>query len=111
LKDNENRPLTNSPRHGLKARASVAGPTARSFISLEALYLSSRNTLASRLPPRTLVIATMTQPIGRSFELLGTVRNLFDVQYADPASDQHLQDSIPQNGRTFRIGLQWKLPW
>ena len=47
--------------------------------------------------------------MGRSFELSGTLHNLFNEQYADPASDQHLQDSIPQNGRTFRIGLQWKL--
>ena len=47
--------------------------------------------------------------MGRSFELVGTVRNLFSDPFSDPASDQHLQDSIPQNGRTFRIGLRWKL--
>jgi outer membrane receptor for ferrienterochelin and colicins len=28
---------------------------------------------------------------------------------SDPASDEHLVDSIEQNGRTFRIGLRWKL--
>jgi outer membrane receptor for ferrienterochelin and colicins len=109
VKDDGNTPLTNSPLHMLKARASVAGPTARSFISLEALYLSSRKTLAGRLPPRALATVTMTQPIGRSFELVGSVRNLLDARYADPASEQHRQDSIPQNGRTIRIGLQWKL--
>jgi outer membrane receptor protein involved in Fe transport len=52
---------------------------------------------------------TMIQPMRRSFELAGTVSNLFNEQDADPASDQHLQDSIPQNGRTFRISLRWKL--
>ena len=94
----------------LKARVSVHGPTDQSSISVEALHLSSRTTLAGNILPRaTLANVTMVQPIGRSFELSGTVRNLFNEQYADPASDQHVQDSIPQNGRTFRIGLRWKL--
>ena len=62
-----------------------------------------------RLPPATLATVTMIQPIGRSFELFGTVRNLFNEQYSDPASDQNLQDSLPQNGRTVRVGLRLKL--
>ncbi len=103
--------LTNSPRHMLKARVSVNGPTDRSSIAGEALYFSSRTTLAGNtLSSATLVNLTMIQPIGRSFEVVGTVRNLFNEQYADPVSDLHLQDSIPQNGRTFLIGLRWKGP-
>ena len=102
--------LINSPRHILKARVSVRGPTNQSFISFEALHLSNRTTLAGHsLPSRILASVTMSQPMGRSFELVGTVRNLFSDPFSDPASDQHLQDSIPQNGRTFRIGLRWKL--
>jgi outer membrane receptor for ferrienterochelin and colicins len=96
--------------HMLKARVSVAGPIDQSFISVEALHLSSRTTLAGhRLPSATLATVTMIQPVGRSFELSGTVRNLFNEQYADPASSNHVQDSISQNGRTVRIGLRWKL--
>jgi len=88
----------------------VHGPTDQSFISVEALHLSSRTTLAGHsLPSRILASVTMSQPMGRSFELVGTVRNLFNVPFSDPASDQHLQDSIPQNARTFRIGLHWRL--
>jgi outer membrane receptor protein involved in Fe transport len=48
--------------------------------------------------------------VGPNFDLVGTVRNLFDLTYAVPASDEHLQDTIPQNGRTFRVGLRVKLP-
>ena len=43
--------LINSPRHMLKARVSVQGPTAQSFISVEALHLSSRTTLAGHSLP------------------------------------------------------------
>jgi iron complex outermembrane receptor protein len=101
--------LTNSPRHMLKARASVHGPTAQSFISLEALHVSRRTTLAGNsLPSATLANLTMIQPIGRSFELSATLRNLFNEQYSDPASNQNVQDSIAQNGRTVRVSLRWK---
>jgi len=52
----------------------------------------------------------VVKPIGRTFEIFGTVRNLFDVDYSVPASQEHVQDTIPQNGRTFRVGLRVKLP-
>ena len=61
------------------------------------------------MSPVALVNFTMVQPLGASWELFGAVRNIFDAQYADPASNGHRQDSIPQNGRTARIGLRWKV--
>jgi hypothetical protein len=73
------------------------------------LNISSRTTFGgSILPPATLANITVIQPAGRDFAIVGTVRSLFDRPYADPAAAAHLQDSIPQNGRTFRIGLRWK---
>lgn len=102
--------LPNSPRHLVKARISVPGPTRRSILSAEAQYMSSRETLGGfRVSPVALVNFTMVQPLGVSWELFGAVRNIFDSQYADPGSSGHLQDSIPQNGRTARIGLRWKV--
>jgi iron complex outermembrane receptor protein len=102
--------LPNSPRHIAKARLSVPGPTTRSFISVEGQYLSSRSTFAgSKVSAAAVVNLTMVQPLGRSAELYGSVRNIFDAQYSDPVSTQHLQDSILQNGRTARIGLRWTL--
>ena len=52
---------------------------------------------------------TIIVPVGTAFELLGNAVNLFDVQYADPASNSLRQDVIAQNGRTLRVGLRWKL--
>jgi iron complex outermembrane receptor protein len=102
--------LINSPHHMLKARVSLPGPTIHSSLTIEVQNLSSRTTLAgSILPAATLANVTLIQPAGRFFELVGTVRNLFGEQYADPGSSAHLQDSLPQNGRTFRVGLRWKL--
>jgi iron complex outermembrane receptor protein len=110
--------LPNSPRHVAKGRISLPGPAARSFVSFEAQYLSSRATLprpnlggfvfATRVPHAATVNVTVVQPLGRDWELTGGLRNLFDAKYADPVSDQHVQAAIQQNGRTARIGLTWK---
>ena len=103
--------LPNSPRHVAKLRIGVPGPIDRSFVSVEGQYLSNRGTLSgASVSAAATADVTMIQPLGRSWELSGGVRNIFNVQYSDPVSTQHLHDSIPQNGRTARIGLRWE-PW
>ena len=62
----------------------------------------------ARWPRSATLNVTLVQPLGRAWELSGGVRNLFDTKYADPVSDQHVQEAIEQNGRTARIGLTWK---
>ncbi|MFN2444596.1 MAG: TonB-dependent receptor plug domain-containing protein [Vicinamibacterales bacterium] len=102
--------LINSPRHTAKLRMSVPGKTDRSSAAVEMLLLGSRETLAGNiLDPVVTTNVTLIEPLGRSLALVGGIRNLFNQQYADPASDQHVQDSIPQNGRTFRVGVRWNL--
>ena len=51
--------LTNSPRHMLKTRVSVDGPTPHSSIALELLYLSSRTTLADNTLPASALSGTV----------------------------------------------------
>jgi outer membrane receptor for ferrienterochelin and colicins len=106
-----NLPLPNSPRHVAKARISLPGPTSRSFVSIEGQYLSSRTTLTgSRVSGNATLNVHVVQPLGRYFELFGGAQNLFGHEYLDPVSGQHKQEAIAQNGRTARIGLNWK-PW
>jgi outer membrane receptor protein involved in Fe transport len=102
--------LVNSPGQMAKMRLSLPGPSAGSSLALELLSMSSRQTIAgNRLAPSTTANITVLAPIRHGVELVGTIRNLFDVQYADPASESNRQDSIPQDGRTLRIGLRWTL--
>jgi iron complex outermembrane receptor protein len=102
--------LPNSPRHIVKTRLSVPGPVEQSFVSIEGQYLSTRKTLYdSRVGKAATVNLNLVQPIGHSWELYAGVRNIFDSEYLDPASSTHRQEAIPQNGRTFRFGLQLKL--
>jgi iron complex outermembrane receptor protein len=105
------RSLTNSPRHIAKVRLSVPGPTKRSFASVEWQYLSRRATRGGdSVAPQAIANVTVIQPLRRSLQLHFGARNLFNQPYADPASEEHLQNSIGQNGRTLRIGVQWT-PW
>jgi outer membrane receptor protein involved in Fe transport len=112
--------LPNSPHHVAKARISLPGPTPRSFVSVEGQFLSSRTTLTRKdredgykFAPSVSGAATLNvhviQPLGRSWELSGGIRNIFNNEYLDPVSGQHEQEAIAQNGRTARIGLTWKL--
>ena len=104
--------LPNSPRHIAKARISLPGPT-RSVVRVRGGTVSQQPRHACRRAngrqAAATVNVTMIQPLGRSWELFGGVRNIFDAEYSDPVSGQHRQDAIPQNGRTARIGLRWKL--
>jgi outer membrane receptor protein involved in Fe transport len=90
----------------LKARG-VDGPTPTVLVAAE-VRISSRRRSPRHASPVPLVNFTMIQPIGHAFELFGTIRNLFNEQYADPVSGQNLQDTIPQNGLTFRVGVRLK---
>ncbi|HTV00823.1 MAG TPA: TonB-dependent receptor [Luteitalea sp.] len=102
--------LPNSPRHMVKARLSIPGYGAGAFVAVESVYVGDRRSLADvNVPGAMTMHLTVTQPLSRSWALVGTVRNLFDVDYSDPASSAHRQDVIPQNGRTARIGLRWTI--
>ena len=102
--------LVNSPRQMLKGRVSAPLFGTGSSVALELLGIGSRQTLAGNTLAATgTANVTVTKSLGQNFELIGTVRNLFDADYAVPASDSYLQDSIPQNGRTFRVGLRVKV--
>jgi outer membrane receptor for ferrienterochelin and colicins len=106
--DDARTPAINSPAHMAKLRFSAPGPFERSIGSFEVQYLSARHTLADTTVAAAVVAnATASIQLTRSFELLATVRNLFDQQYSDPASTEHLLDVIQQNGRTARISLRW----
>ena len=103
--------LTNSPKQMGKARVSAPLFGPGSSVAVEVLGIGRRQTVAGNtLGAATTANVTIIKPLGPSLELVGSVRNLFGLDYAVPASSEHVQDSIPQNGRTFRVGLKLRLP-
>lgn len=44
----------------------------------------------------------------KNLEASASIHNLFDKKYGFPGGPEHLQDTIPQDGRTFRLKLTYR---
>jgi outer membrane receptor for ferrienterochelin and colicins len=115
--------LPDSPNQVAKFNLSVPLVNNKIFGSLEVLYTSSRQTLhnttdASGQPLTVqgqeaagfgLVNFTLfSQNLIQNLEFSGSVYNLLNRSYGDPATRFHRQDNIPQDGRTFRVKVTYR---
>jgi iron complex outermembrane receptor protein len=109
-----------STEHLLKLNLSVPVIREKLFASLEFQYVSSRHTVytdqntAATLPGvdtpgfPTLNFTLFSKEIVKNLEVSASVYNLLDQSYSDPATQGHLQDQIPQDGRSFRLKLAYR---
>ncbi|HET9641816.1 MAG TPA: TonB-dependent receptor [Burkholderiaceae bacterium] len=99
--------LVNSPRHlaKLDASAPLVADTLLGALSLR--YTGARLTRSdARVGASVLADLTLSsESFGRGVQLSASIYNLFNHRNADPVSDAHLQDTILQDGRTFRLKL------
>lgn len=98
----------NSPEHMAKLNLVFSLLPGKLLLSPELQYIGSRKTLPDKAVESvggyTLANATLLAhklPWGR--EISASVYNIFDKDYADPAGSEHLQSSIPQDGRNYRV--------
>ena len=102
--------LTNSPRHLVKGRLILPMVRAGSSLAVEIERMSARTTLAgAQVDPATLIGLNLVEPLGRAVAVTARIRNILNRRYLDPGSEEHVQDAIEQNGRTFTVGLRWSL--
>jgi len=102
--DSDNTRLSNSPRHMIKTGLSAPLFSPKLTGSMEAQYMSDRETLSgNRAGGFTVVNATLLSRKLFGFELALSVYNLFDKKYGNPGGEEHIEDVIFQDGRTFRI--------
>ncbi|HYK89747.1 MAG TPA: TonB-dependent receptor [Acidobacteriota bacterium] len=104
--------LSNSPEH--LAHLNLAIPLFRgsTWAGTTLSYMSSRKTVTGG-HTGGFFLADMTllnRKLFRHAELSAGVYNLFDKRYADPGSEEHLQETILQDGRSFRVTLTYRLP-
>jgi outer membrane receptor for ferrienterochelin and colicins len=93
------RPFSNSPRHLLKAAVQV--PVSSFFLGIEGQFVGERLTLQGEpLDGFFVPNVTLSSPAGRRVEFTLGVYNLFDRTYSDPGGEEHVQQSIEQDGRT-----------
>ena len=103
--------LSNSPRNLVKVGLTQQLLNRKIFASLNAQYRSRMQPLAGGpVSPFSLINLTLlTRTLGRRFDLSGSVYNLLDKKYFDPAAGQTVQQQIEQDGRSFRLKLTWRL--
>ncbi len=101
--------LTNSPAHPLNFNAIVPVVQDKIFAGLEVLYTSKRKTLAGNSTNgfSTTNVTLLTKNVLEGLEVSASVRNLFDRDYSDPGSGEHVQDEIEQDGRSFWLKIKY----
>lgn len=100
--------VSNSPSQLSKLGLQI--PVARLFLSVEGQYVGKRLTLdGGSLPGFFAPNITLTSPLARRVGFAVSVYNAFNQAYADPGGAEHVQASIPQDGRTVmarvRVGF------
>jgi iron complex outermembrane receptor protein len=73
--------------------------------AIDLRYAGPRRTLMGNLVGG-YALANLTLSARRllhGLEASASAYNLFDKSYADPGGAEHVQDSLPQDGRSFRV--------
>jgi outer membrane receptor for ferrienterochelin and colicins len=112
--------LPDSPEQLIKLNVSVPIIKEKLFAGLEFQYTSARNTFytdpttQATLPGINTVAFSVvnftlfSQNLVKNLDISASIYNLFNEHYADPATASHLQDQIPQDGRTLRLKLTYR---
>ena len=97
--------LTNSPRHMAKLELLAPLYVRNITAGVDAQYVSDRQTISGGVAPGQVVTnLSLLAPLafGR-LDLSATVYNLFATNYGDPGANYQRQNTIPQDGRNFRV--------
>ncbi|MDB6065276.1 MAG: outer rane receptor for ferrienterochelin and colicin [Pedosphaera sp.] len=115
--------VPDSPNHMVKLNLSVPVWREKVFADLEFQYTSDRQSLLSTNngigQPLTIQGGTaggfavvnftiFTRELVKNLEVSASIYNILDAQYGDPASRFHVQDIIPQDGRSFRVKATYR---
>lgn len=104
------RRLANSPEHLVKLNLSVPLYQNKIFASVEAQGMSRRLTARGNSTDEfgLVNLTLISRELVKNFEASASVYNVFDTHYGDPITISYAQDTIPQDGRTFRVKLTYR---
>lgn len=101
--------LPNSARHLAKLALLFPLLPEKVFLGVEEQYTSRKATLCGGSVHDFFVtnVTLFSRNLLKNLEVSGSVYNLFNTGYAVPAGEEHTQDSIRQDGRSFRVKATW----
>lgn len=102
--------LTNAPKHLAKAKIIIPIIGEKLFLGLEEQFTGSRKTLGGSTADSYFItnVTLFSQNIVRGLEVSGSIYNLFDKEYGDPGSEEHIQNILKQDGRIFRVKATYR---
>lgn len=102
-----NEELVNSPEHLAKLNFLYPLISETLFTGLELQYTGERKTLSGDFSDDFVVtnLTLFTGKLNGDWEMSASVYNLFNVKYFDVGSEEHRQDMIEQDGRSFRLKI------
>jgi outer membrane receptor for ferrienterochelin and colicins len=112
--------LADSPQHLAKLNLSVPLWKDKIFAGLEFQYVSGR--ITTQLNPLTgtaeagaeaggygvVNLTLFSQNLAKGLDVSASIYNLLDRRYNDTSTPIHVQNVIPQDGRTFRVKLTYR---
>jgi outer membrane receptor for ferrienterochelin and colicins len=106
-------PLSNSPRQVTQASLSAPLIKGKLFAGFETFYMGPRRTLSGDTVGGFMLsnLTFSSHKMFRNFELNAGLYNIFDKRYSDPGSEEHRQNSLEQDGRTFRVKIAYRIPF
>lgn len=108
--DEDGNELSNSPRHLAKLNLICPLYSDKIFAGVELQYQSAARTLSGN-DARGFATANLTlfsQKLAKGLEVSASIYNLADTRYGYPGSDDHLQNTIQQDGRSFRVKVTYR---
>lgn len=102
--------LSNSPTHLAKFNLMIPIYRDKIFSGLELQYSSATENAAHRRTNGYLLAnwTLFSRELVKNLEVSASVHNLFDKKYGFPGGPEHVQDTIFQDGRTFRLKLTYR---
>jgi iron complex outermembrane receptor protein len=102
--------LVNSPKQMIKANLTVPVIKKKLFAGIETQYFDKRKTLLGRASDYFILTnLTLTyKEVAKGLDVSFGIYNLFDDEYGTPGFSEHAQDTIRQDGRSYRLKLTYR---
>ncbi|MBA4388495.1 MAG: TonB-dependent receptor [Verrucomicrobia bacterium] len=102
--------LSSAPRHLAKVNLSLPVYKDVLFISPELQYYGTTRTITGARVDDFLIanLTLLSRRMARNLEISASVYNLADTTYGYPSAENHLQEVIEQDGRSFRVKVTYR---
>lgn len=103
-------PLSDAPRSVAKLMLTAAGPWPGATVGVNLVRIGERRSIAGeRIAPYVRINAQLGHaPAGDRWSVSAAVYNLGGTRYDDPAGPEHVQDTLAQDGRQWRVQFGWR---